>query len=301
MTTRCNTNCFSCCHTPDMRDYLDVEVLKKFIDKKACEKIGRISFCGRAGEALFHPRFLEFVKHLKNINYNLPIQFLTNGSGRDISWWEELADTLNYETDNAIFALDGLKGVHEIHRPGTNFDIIFRNLKAFIKAGGRADWQFILFKHNQHQVKEAEKIAYDIGCEYFRVIPSRIYNDVFEKPTIDLNLSPPKIFGYREKKDKDAHPIYCRHTHFDKGFYIASDGLVSPCLFLSTLNKEHIQNNDMPLSPKFKINFLKYKHDLDIYNGLSFEEIINLPYFKWVEDNHSKIGICGVLCGYNQV
>ena len=299
MTTRCNTNCFSCCHTPDMKTFLDTDKLISFMDEDACSLVGRISFCGRAGDALFHPDFLKFVKHLKSIRRELPLQFLTNGSARPISWWEDLARSFHNKTDNIVFALDGVGDTHSIHRPGTNYLIVLRNLIAFIKGGGRADWQFILFKHNQHQVEEARKIALDIGCEKFRVIPSRMYNDTFERPTVDLNLTPPSILCYQDEKDKGEHTVHCRHTKFDKGLYLGADGIVSPCLFLSTLDRKHIRNNNIKLSPKFLVQYYKHMKYLDIYQGNKFRDILESDYFKWVAKNHKDIATCEVMCGYN--
>jgi ubiquinone/menaquinone biosynthesis C-methylase UbiE len=40
-------------------------------------------------------------------------------------------------------------------------------MKAFIAAGGRARWDFLIFEHNQHQVEEAEALATKWGFEKF--------------------------------------------------------------------------------------------------------------------------------------
>ena len=41
------------------------------------------------------------------------------------------------------------------------------NAKAFIDEGGIAEWQYLKFKHNEHQVEEARKMAEDIGFDKF--------------------------------------------------------------------------------------------------------------------------------------
>ena len=41
--------------------------------------------------------------------------------------------------------------------------------KAFIDAGGRAVWEYIVFAHNEHQVEEARNLADELGFEKFQV------------------------------------------------------------------------------------------------------------------------------------
>jgi len=43
-----------------------------------------------------------------------------------------------------------------------------RNVEAFISAGGRARWDFIVFAHNEHQVEQAEQLSKDMGFEKFQ-------------------------------------------------------------------------------------------------------------------------------------
>ena len=50
------------------------------------------------------------------------------------------------------------------------------NAEAFISAGGRARWDFIVFKHNQHQVEEAEKLANKMGFKQFRIRKTARFN-----------------------------------------------------------------------------------------------------------------------------
>ena len=40
-------------------------------------------------------------------------------------------------------------------------------MRAFINAGGRARWDFLIFAHNEHQVDEAEALATKWGFKSF--------------------------------------------------------------------------------------------------------------------------------------
>jgi hypothetical protein len=45
------------------------------------------------------------------------------------------------------------------------YDTVIRNAQAFIDAGGRAQWNFIVFEHNQHQIELARRLSDDLGFE----------------------------------------------------------------------------------------------------------------------------------------
>ena len=66
-----------------------------------------------------------------------------------------------------IFSVDGLADTNHIYRQGVVWDNVESNMRAFIDAGGRARWDFLIFEHNQHQVEEAEALANKWGCEKF--------------------------------------------------------------------------------------------------------------------------------------
>jgi sulfatase maturation enzyme AslB (radical SAM superfamily) len=78
-----------------------------------------------------------------------------------------------YKRYHVRFALDGLKDTHSLYRMGSDYDTVVKNMKTFIDAGGRATWKFIVFKHNEHQVDEASKLARELGCVTFTVVEQR--------------------------------------------------------------------------------------------------------------------------------
>ena len=56
---------------------------------------------------------------------------------------------------------------NHLYRQGVNWANVERSMDAFIGAGGRARWDFLIFEHNQHQVDEAETLAKRKGFEKF--------------------------------------------------------------------------------------------------------------------------------------
>jgi len=90
----------------------------------------------------------------------------TNAGAKSVEWWSELAHVINNK-GAVIFSVDGLRDTNHLYRQGVNWDNVERNMRAFIDAGGRARWDFLIFEHNQHQVEEAEALAEKWGCERF--------------------------------------------------------------------------------------------------------------------------------------
>lgn len=173
-TSRCNLQCPQCARTTDDWSQqpenkgldLTVDDYKIILEPFEEEKI-KIFHCGNYGDALASPTFDETFDYSLSKN---PKQILiaTNGSLRNADWWRELAIKGGRKV-KVIFAIDGLEDTNAIYRIGSRYDKIMENCKAFIDAGGRARWDFIEFRHNYHQIDEAEIIAKDLGFEEFNV------------------------------------------------------------------------------------------------------------------------------------
>jgi sulfatase maturation enzyme AslB (radical SAM superfamily) len=129
-----------------------------------------IQFCGTYGDTIAASNVLEQITLAKN--YAKKIQIHTHGGIRNTEWWHNFAVLLSDIEHDVWFALDGLKGVHEIYRQGTNFDKTIANAQAFINAGGYATWQFIPWAHNEHQIMQCIKMSQDLKFKKFKFVKS---------------------------------------------------------------------------------------------------------------------------------
>jgi MoaA/NifB/PqqE/SkfB family radical SAM enzyme len=91
----------------------------------------------------------------------------TNGSAKKPDWWKELAKTIG-KNGYVVFGLDGLEDTNHLYRQNTIWSKIMDNAEAFISAGGRARWDYIVFAHNEHQVEEARALAEKMKFEKFQ-------------------------------------------------------------------------------------------------------------------------------------
>ena len=180
-TTRCNAWCPSCPRNNSgyglsknvMLQDLDPTRLKKIID--SLPNLEHVIFCGNLGD----PCASKLIDQQLEIIYEKKIylQLQTNGSLRSKKWWQQLGKKFKGNSE-VWFALDGLEDTHSYYRQGTNFNKILENATAFIDAGGRAVWQFIPFKHNEHQIKDCLKLSQKLGFNEFRLIKDARYNKV---------------------------------------------------------------------------------------------------------------------------
>ena len=176
LSSHCNSKCPQCprydmlgrVHKDLNVTHLDVNVIKKLPIEKM-RNLKKVSFCGNFGDPLMHPDLNEIV----NIFQNKEILISTNASLRSRQWWSELGEKENV---SVTFCIDGIGKTHELYRRNTSYDKIIKNAKAFIDAGGTARWQFIVFKHNEHQLNEAKKLSEEMGFKEIKIM----YSDRFD-------------------------------------------------------------------------------------------------------------------------
>jgi len=144
-----------------------------------------------------------------------------------------LAKFLSDINHDVWFALDGLKGVHEIYRQGSNFDKTISNARAFIDAGGFATWQFIPWAHNEHQILECIKLSQQLKFKKFKLVKS--VRDNFNakhwksKQTIEFRPWKHDNNFNQTKKQKDlVLEKDCMHLSWP-GVYLNANGKISSC------------------------------------------------------------------------
>tara|TARA_Y100000817_G_scaffold288664_1_gene258055 strand:+ start:80 stop:1015 length:936 start_codon:yes stop_codon:yes gene_type:complete len=265
-------------------EHLSFDLFKKIpIDKMTA--LEAVQFCGSFGDPLMHPnldKFLDFFSKQK-------INIFTNASLRNKKWWKTLGTRKNV---SVTFCIDGIGVVHEQYRINTSYSKIIKNAKDYIDAGGEARWQFIVFKHNHHQIDSAKKLAKKIGFkEIFFInsdrfetgekwpvyIEGRYQYDIEPAPdqiTLHNKLQATKGNNYWANlfKSRSKEPITCKWAKNNK-LYIHGDGTVFPCCMMGaiTAGEELVLNIFQRLIKNYnKINL----------KNQTLEEILNGPEYK---------------------
>ena len=145
---------------------LTLEDCKKIFKPEFIQQLNTMYMCGNLGDPVVARDTLEIFQYFRQHNANMWLSMNTNAGARDEAWWTELAHTFG-RMGTVIFSVDGLEDTNHIYRQGVSWSAIERSMRAFISAGGRARWDFLIFEHNQHQVEQAEQLANNLGFEKF--------------------------------------------------------------------------------------------------------------------------------------
>lgn len=181
ITTRCNANCPQCPRTinggqpnPNLPvTELSLANIKAIFLPNFIRQLEQIYACGTFGDASVARDTLAILEYFRYESPQLSLVLYTNGGARTVQWWERLAQV----NGKVWFGIDGLADTNHIHRQGVNWDVLMRNVRSFIVAGGDAVWTYIPFKHNEHQIDEARALSMDMGFSHFEVSPRGRFYD----------------------------------------------------------------------------------------------------------------------------
>jgi hypothetical protein len=108
-----------------------------------------------------------------------------------------------------------------MYRKNVAWDRVMANAEAFIRAGGSAHWDMLVYEHNEHQVEQCEQLARAMGFKWFRAKVSK------RVPTVDW-LRAPKSWTRPVIK---TGPIDCFRNR-DQSLYLSARGVFHPCCWL---------------------------------------------------------------------
>lgn len=186
MTDACNSACPMCArninggednpHLPNTE--LRIDDIEKIFKPEFIKQLERIYMCGNYGDPIAARDTLEAFEYFRQHNDKINLSMHTNGSAKKPDWWIKLAKVLGNK-GYVVFSLDGLEDTNHLYRQNTVWSKIMENVQAFISAGGRARWDYIVFAHNEHQVEDAERLAKTMGFERFQIKKSaRFFSNV---------------------------------------------------------------------------------------------------------------------------
>jgi MoaA/NifB/PqqE/SkfB family radical SAM enzyme len=224
---------------------LTLEDCKKIFEPDFIKQLKTMYMCGNFGDAIIAKDTLEVFEYFRKCNSDLLLGMHTNAGARKEEWWKELAKILGTK-GYVIFSVDGLEDTNHIYRQNVNWDIVIRSMEAFINAGGKAKWAFIVFEHNEHQIEEARAFSKKLGFKKFQIKKSdRFWNpkthsraatkETLEMPTAKKYQN--QVLYQKEQIEKqygsmetyyDQTKIKCKVVE-NNSVYISAEGLCLPC------------------------------------------------------------------------
>jgi MoaA/NifB/PqqE/SkfB family radical SAM enzyme len=259
LTSFCNIRCKGCFREISTKadkilnkEYLDLDTIKEKFKKDQFSNIKIINFCGSVDEPTTHPQFFDIIQYFAE--WNAHINIATNGSLRTEKWWKTLAEILP-ENHRVTWGIDGADKTSEIYREGSNFEKVKRNFRAFNAAGGKSNWQFIVFEHNEHQLEEAKQIAKQEGFKDFKTIISH------RKDTKEVKPKQEEIDNVEELTE-----ISCKYGN-QKRIFINHMGNVIPCCHYNSKMLEYSVTN------KVKDQFEELLEEYDYKNTINLKSV----------------------------
>ena len=334
VTQRCQASCPMCDRNENggvvnrhlTNAELSIADCKQIFKPEFIAKLDRMYMCGNHGDPIIAEDTLEIFKYFRDINPKMWLSMNTNAGAQESKWWVELAKIFG-RMGAVLFSVDGLEDTNHLYRQNVQWPIVMNSMQAFIGAGGRARWDYIIFNHNEHQVDEAEKISQTMGFEKFQKKKTgRFYStNKFETKTEhqaknikgkdtqkltrpvnkeNTNKALDKVAKIEEKYGSmheyhDKVKINCKVAK-EKNIYISAEGLMLPCCW--TAGRMYKWWFDDPkqeqiwdyIGDKDSINVKKHGLQTVMENGFiqSIQHSWGLPNTK-----SGKLKVCADKCG----
>ena len=307
ITSRCQASCPMCARNiqggvenPFMTvTEISLEQFKEWFPINFIKQLDRVYMCGNLGDPIIAKDTLEIFEYIRLANPTITLSMNTNGSARTAKWWEELA-RLNVAVR---FGIDGLARSHVLYRVGTDWQKIIDNAVVFIRAGGHAVWDMLVFDHNKDEVNECRNLANKLGFKsFYSKNTSRFHGDYLSvldktgKTTHKLYATDKsktiaiKVADYASKPSEEKKVIRCKVKE-EQSLYISATGNVVPCCWL-----------DMEWMPPHSFSRVDYMDNIGRHLKLTeytLTEIFDSGIFKEIEQTWSATPLkeCSKQCG----
>ena len=315
ITTKCQARCPMCPRrmnggalNPLMTiTEIDLETFKQWFSEDFIKQLDSLFMCGNYGDPIIAKDCLKIFEYLRSVNPDIKLSMHTNGSARDISWWQQLA-AVDVRT---VFGIDGLEDTHHLYRIDTDWNKIIKNAEAFIQAGGFAEWHMLVFKHNEHQVEQCRRMATFLGFKDFQSKHTTRFTDVSFpvlddtgkllyklEPSLETTKRLPTILNYASNmpetfvvaKIVKSREIECKALK-SKQFYVSATGNISPCCWMDLKETLHKQTT--------RIDYMSKVGEFPNLHKQTLQEVFDSGYFDKISSswNTEPVFECARQCG----
>jgi len=340
ITTYCNAACPQCprnnlgegINTYMPLVHLPRAVIDQAFDRELCRRLRQVFFCGSYGDPIMHPDFLAILRDFRSKNPTLWLYIHTNGGVHDAEYWAEIAKIMN-GYGQIDFGIDGLEDTLHLYRKNVKYNNAIANAQAFISAGGRAQWNFIVFKHNEHQVNQVQQLGQSMGFHNVLIRKTGRFLNHATMTELDLwpvagthhVLEPPSNEQYRNRSMQSLTALKTQYSnikeYFDttpikcdaltgKKVAVNAEGIVLPCNFFNhNLYDARFRDGTLPganslsmVNDKNQVREFLERYGLDNLNinNKTLPEIFANSFWQDLVasfGNHNRLFECAMTCG----
>lgn len=203
------------------------------------------------GESLMNKAVFDMISYAKenNVGTNMSSNFVLIKP-------DQIEKLLDSGLEYLIISLDGTsQESYQQYRVRGNYQRVIDNVRLLIKRRNErglkypfVEWQYIVMKHNENEVVEAEKISKELGVDLLRFIHVGIPYDLPNKKELKEKWFPIVFKGKKASEDtktKEYKPSPCFYLY--RSMIINSDGGISPCCEVYQENRdfEDLKNHDV--------------------------------------------------------
>lgn len=246
MTDNCNAACPMC--SRNNRGYgttpvvtgseLSLDHFKRLVPPDFADQLNHVYYCGNFGDAITAKDCLPISQYLRD--HDVKTELHTNGGARSKKWWKEATKVIN----RVVFAVDGLDDTNHLYRQKVNWNVLWRNMNIWAESGNPAEWVFIAFKHNEHQVEEAKELCQKLGFRFILKRSTRWYLRGIEKYKVffpDKKELSHEIEPPTQQEYKTPIPREIKHWNINTmgqcktegQIFISAKGEVFPCCWIA--------------------------------------------------------------------
>ncbi len=235
-TTSCNLRCPEC--PSGLRSFsrptgmIDPSFFNRIIDQ-VHHHVGYLTFYFQ-GEPYLHPKFLEMIRYAGE--HRIYTSTSTNAHYLDD---DRAQATVASGLDRLIISIDGIsEDSYQKYRIGGRLEKVLEGARKIVEwkrklrsARPYVVFQFVVFRHNEHEIESAKKLALDIGVDELKLKTAQIYN-----PSTNSDLIPGNSNHSRYRKESNGRWVIKNDflDHCWKMWHscvVTWDGSVVPCCF----------------------------------------------------------------------
>ena len=341
ITSKCNSRCPQCPRTFEStmmesphisQEDFSINLLNKVLLDPYMKDIQKIFLNGNYGDFVMYDNPKKLIETFLSYENISNIKINTNGGAQSKSFWQWLGTHLKVFVE---FSIDGLADTHSLYRRNTRYDVVLKNARTFIDAGGTAIWSMVVFEHNEHQIDECRSLAKKYGFKMFNMRPSPRWGKSDGQWVYDNNYNPlykikpasfidrgnkklliseptdPELFERAKEQltnlqaplDKvileDTEDIVDCHAQKESTIYLGADGRIWPCCWMEIESDFGFRQREPKSFNWYFYNKLGYKKNFNNVNTSNLSDIVyNTKLFSGLQKliNNNSCDTCRAFC-----
>lgn len=322
--------------TPWINQQMTLEFVQNFLTPDRLRtQVRRVTMCGDVGDPIYCRELIEICAYIKNINPDIHVFIVTNGSHRATEWWHRLAEVLNHR-DTINFSIDGYDNdSNNLYRVNSAWQSIMSGINTVRATNQQVflNWAVIVFQFNQDHLDSIADQAKLLGMDGLQITKSTKFGTVYQGYGHDDPLEPRAEFvssshRYERRTINLSGRICDNHDYLaanrarfqeisaryqsqpiiplceigNRGLYVNAEGVVFPCSWVSFPYKT-LTHNDRSIEWKNSF-FAQHRNRFNLRHR-ALEDILKDPLWHKCSRGFSDIDKtwveCSMKCSHNLV